>query len=247
MKINRFFMVLGIFLVVSILSPADNSLAGPYMYVTGHKGKQGVLRFDADTGEYIDHFASGHGLTSPTGLDFGPDGNLYVVDFFSDRIYRFDGETGEFMDFFVSTNLHWGQDLKFGPDGNLYVISYSDGTVLRYNGTTGEFMDVFASGGGLDGPWSFAFGPDGNLYVCGVGNKGVFRYDGTTGQFIDIFISDGSSTGMDIGPDGNLYINNYGDIRVYDITSGALVKTISSSGRQRWAFGVGFGPGPKAM
>lgn len=121
---------------------------------------------------------------------FGPDGNLYAVDFGANQVFRF-SPTGSLLGSFVSMNLHSPTDLKFGPDGNLYVANRDTNNVSRFNGTTGAFLGVFASGNGLSGSDSFDFGPDGNLYVGGRGNNAVFRFDGTTGAFIDTFISTG--------------------------------------------------------
>ncbi len=96
-------------------------------------------------------------MNAPTGLVFGPDGNLYVISNDNDQVIRYNGETGEFIDAFVSEGsggLNAPIGLAFGTDGNLYVSSLNTDEVLRYNGTTGAFIDVFvkAGSGGLNGP-----------------------------------------------------------------------------------------------
>src|SRR5205809_830642 len=135
-------------------------------------GANGVLRYNIETKAFNGVFASGGGLTEPSGLTFGPDGNLYVGGAIS-KVLRCDGAAGEFIDSFVpgfSGGLLNPNDLVFGPDGNLYVGSGAfTGKVLRYDGATGEFIDTFASGGGLSLPGGLAFGPDGNLYVSSPG------------------------------------------------------------------------------
>jgi len=152
-------------------------------------GQPQVRRYDGNTGAFIDAFASGGGLDSPSGILFGPDGNLYVSNASSDEVLRYDGTTGDFIDVFASGGgLDSPQVLAFGPDNNLYVTSALTDNVLRYDGTTGAFIDVFASGGGLDGPRGLAFGPDGDLYVTSLTSQ-VLRYDGTTGAFVDVFAS----------------------------------------------------------
>ncbi len=99
-----------------------------------------VLRYNGATGAFIAAFASGGGLDSPTGLVFGPDGNLYVAS----------GNSGK-------PAPDAPIDLVLGPIGNLYVASANNDQVLRYNGDTGAFIDVFASGGGLDEPVFLVF------------------------------------------------------------------------------------------
>ena len=117
-----------------------------------------VLRYDGETGEFIDVFASGGGLNTPGGVTFGPDGNLYVSSFGTSEVLRYDGETGEFIDVFTSGgDLNGPTVLTFGPDNNLYVSGRENDGVLRYDGETGEFIDVFASGSGLDFPVGLSF------------------------------------------------------------------------------------------
>ncbi len=98
------------------------------------------------------------GMLIPTGIKFGPDGNLYVASGFTSRILQYDGVTGEFLGTFASRPngapgnvLTPGQGppdftvFVFGPDGDMYVGSnLSDpdgdptngfgGAVLRYGG-----------------------------------------------------------------------------------------------------------------
>ena len=113
--------------------------------------------------------ASDGGLTSPRGVAFGPDGNLYVASADTDSILRYDSSSGEFIDAFVpagSGGLDLPWDIVF-HDGDLYVSSNLTNSVLRYNGTTGAFVSEFvgAGSGGLDGPRGLLFGENNELYV----------------------------------------------------------------------------------
>jgi DNA-binding beta-propeller fold protein YncE len=108
------------------------------------------------------------GFSFPTGLAFGPDGNLYVAGRDSENVARFNGSTGSFIDFFADLSaLDRPIGLIFGPDENLYVsggIFTSD--VLRFDGMTGSPLPapgqpgaVFATGGGLSNSVYLIFAP----------------------------------------------------------------------------------------
>jgi sugar lactone lactonase YvrE len=176
------------------------------------------------------------GLSTPTGLTFDPQGNLYVGNSgFSGAVFEYD-KTGAFVKVLVPYGadgqglLVYPEGLTFGPDGLLYVannrsVSVTNqacmGDVLRFDGKTGAFIDEFVkctNNGGLGDPLDLAFGPDGNLYVSspfvvgGSPNKGaVIRYDGQTGAFKDYFVQPGSGGlnspwGLVFGPDFKLYV-----------------------------------------
>jgi hypothetical protein len=151
-------------------------------------------------------------LNGADGLTFGPDGNLYVVSFFTASVLRYNGSTGAFLGVFAAhPALTLPEGLAFGRDGNLYVGSRGTASVLRFNGVTGAFINVFVptASGGLSDPVELLFGHDGNLLVASEGTASVLRYDGTTGAFLGAFVASGSGglflpRGMAFGADANL-------------------------------------------
>ncbi len=214
----------GALLVGNLRTPAPN--AG-----------NGILRYNASTGAFVDTFApegsgpAGNPLLGPCCMVFGPDENLYVSNLFGPTfgargVFRYNGATGEFMDVFVpggSGGLRRPLVLVFGPDGNLYVgdvgnLALGGRAIRRYDGTTGEFIDVFVppGSGGLSDPSDpqlFVFGPDGNLYVASQVTDRILRFHGTTGAFLGDLVPAGSGgldapSGLTFGPDGNLYVGS---------------------------------------
>jgi len=154
------------------------------LYVGGEYSHN-VGRYDGQTGEFIDAFATTH-LNGPTGLTFGPDGSLYVSCWNCQTVAKFNGKTGDWIsDFALLTLFSYPHALAFGPDGNLYVNSYAHNQVLRYDGVTGQFLGVFASHAALMGATGLVFAPDGNLYVASRYTNLVLQFDGQTGDFID--------------------------------------------------------------
>lgn len=125
-----------------------------------------IKRYRASDGVLLGTFVGlgSGGLTSPSGIAFGPDGNFYVGDFSNSRVLKYDGTTGAFINVFVASGsggLHGPNDITFGPDANLYAGSTL--SVLRYNGATGNFMNAFVPStlpfnGGQIQPGFMAFG-----------------------------------------------------------------------------------------
>jgi hypothetical protein len=221
-----------------------------------------VLRYNEVTGAFLDTFISAHsgGLSTPRGLLFGRDGNLYITSNDTHSVMRYDGKTGAPLPApgqtganFVpprSGGLQNPAQFIFGPDGNLYVDSQTNNAVLRYDGTTGVFIDVFipTGRGGLDSPRGLVFGPDGNLYIkC---PSSVLRYDGTTGASLPapgrsgaVFASGLGEDGPPLvfGPDGNLYVGDFVKSQILRLsgTTGQILDTFVSP-----SSGGLNGPGP---
>jgi hypothetical protein len=184
------------------------------LYVADGDGTGRVLRYDGQTGAFLDVFVQpDNGLTHPSSMLFGPDGDLYVINTATSEIQRYQGPFGKspgtHIDTFVtagSGGLHQPVSMAFGPDGDLYVANSFvndaiSGGILRYDGKTGDFINTFIAPGtgGLIKPLTLNFGPDGDLFVGSAdavgggvakpGTSAVLRYDGTTGEFLGTFVT----------------------------------------------------------
>ena len=185
-----------------------------------------VSRYDGETGAFKGIFVeAGSGLLkNPTGIAFGPDGNLYVSSSANNRILRYVGATGKFLDVFIESNaLQKPFSLIFGPDRNLYVSSGTGAKVLRFDGKTGRFLNVAATGAGLNQPIGLAFGPDKKLHVINSVGKNVMRFDPSSGTFLGIFAKDNLAFPSDlVFVKDKLYVSNAanGTIAIFDGRTG---------------------------
>jgi WD40 repeat protein len=180
---------------LALLLAAPGAARAGNLFVSGNSSfPAAVLEYNGTTGASLGTFASGNGLSSPQGLAFGPNGNLFVSS--SDGVLEFNGTTGAFITTFVTSTistpvLSGPLDLVFGPNGDLFVSSSSTNAVLEYNGTTGAFVKAFASGSPLNNPKGLAFGPNGDLFVSNANTNSVLEFNGKTGALVGTFASGG--------------------------------------------------------
>ncbi|WP_152629528.1 PEP-CTERM sorting domain-containing protein [Haliangium ochraceum] len=183
---------------------SDAGVLGPHLLVASSRDDQ-VLRFDQDSGAFIDVFipAGSGGLDDPDTLVVRGD-YLYVAGgttLEDSGIYRYELASGSFVDVFASGGgLLRPYGFAFGPDDRLYVSSFRSDQILRYDATTGAFIDVFASGdgeaGGVNGPNGMVFDAEGRLYLSTQGSvavDGEVSYPGLPSEVLRFDIGDGSS------------------------------------------------------
>jgi len=210
-----------------------------------------VLKYDGELGTPSGSFGQPY-INYAYDAEIGPDGMLYVVSQYGDKIIKFNPATGAHLGDFVtagSGGLDEPTGLTFGPDGNLYVSGTLSAAVHKYNGTTGASMGKFVDNtpAGVR-PWQgIEFGPDGNLYVANE-NLSVEKYNGTTGAYMLTFAPTpgGHLQDLTFGPDGNLYLVEQGNNRVtkWNPATGSKISNfISTPGASTNTLtGASFGP-----
>jgi len=161
----------------------------------------------------------------PSGIAYGPNGNLFIWQQESGPLWEYDGLTGELVGQRVAAGAAGslqGRDILFLPDGDILVAGGSANRVPRFDWETGAYLGDFVttSSGGVTTPWGLTLGPNGNLFVASSGTHEVLEYNGQTGAFVGVFVAAGAGglTGpydLAFGPDGNLYVSSRNDGYVY--------------------------------
>ena len=134
-----------------------------------------------NSGSYIEDFVAPGtgGLHGPTGMAYGPDGNLYVANATAgaNNIVEFNGQTGASIGVFAS-GLNGPTGLRYDSlDGNFYATNFGNfagNTVSRIN-TSGMVLGNFGSGHQL--PTSIAIDTGGNIYVGEFGAGAVKKFN----------------------------------------------------------------------
>ena len=196
-----------------------------HLYVAS-KGSQNVLRFDGQTGAFIDVFATRDGMEWPAEINFHGD-HLYVSNFArGGGVYRFDAETGEFIDV-IGKNIPLADGQSWDGDGNLYVSSFNtrgpgSGAVYKIPAGETEATETVAPGTGkLAGALDNLFLPNGDLLVVSFQTNDVKRFS-PEGELVGTIDNINGPQGSEVGPDGALYLGSYKDGVIYRYDLNAL-------------------------
>ncbi|NBC19410.1 MAG: tetratricopeptide repeat protein [Bacteroidetes bacterium] len=112
------------------------------------------------------------GLNGPVGIDFGPDGHLYVNNCQGNTISRVTPERAV-STFAESPLFNCPNGLTVGPDSNLYVVNFRDEKMLKVtpDGAVSEFATL---PGGGNGHVAVARGA---LYATSFRGQRIYRVD----------------------------------------------------------------------
>ncbi len=153
-------------------------------------------------------------LEHPHGIAFDSAGNLYVAEWFNNRVRRVRPDTGVITT--VVSGLGQLTDVVVDGSGDLFVAAPQNSRVLRVNPLTGAVFEAVGTGvsgssgdGGaaidaqLEFPSGLAFDEAGNLFIADSAANRVRRVDGSLG-----IISTLAGTGQySVTGDGGLAID----------------------------------------
>ena len=169
----------------------------------------------------------------PNQIDVGPDGNIYLTEFFGGRVFKFSRE-GEELARWGGVGAEPGQlqaptaiAVDVDGDGDGFVAESGGHRVQKFTancelvtawGMRGSDPGQFVSAMGLD------IGADGRVYVADFGNSRVQVFT-TDGAFLFSFGSQGSEPGqffapigLDLDLDGSVLVVDTGNARVQRFT-----------------------------
>ncbi len=178
------------------------------IYVSEHDGQR--ISVFSPTGANLLTIATPY---TPGGVRVGPDGTIYVADYFGGKVYRYSA-SGTDLGLFASTPLVQADFMAFDAGGNLYVTDAFFGVVRRISPTGVDLGDFVA---GFFSPAGIAFDAAGNLYVASFTSDIVEKYS-PSGADLGTFVSIGLSAsifGIAFDVAGNLYVANYAEGNIH--------------------------------
>ncbi len=166
------------------------------------------------------------GLSKPSNLRFGTDGNLYVAD--ANGIQVFDGSTGAFVKTFASSATQLF-DFTFDGAGNVYAV---DGIkVLKFN-ASGAPVATYTNL--VSTPEGIALGAGGHLLVSntygGDYRNTITDLDPVTGNATVFAVGLSEPVGISRGPDGRYYAGNFTFAKAYGGTRPDTIDVIPAGG-----------------
>jgi DNA-binding beta-propeller fold protein YncE len=210
------------------LNPANDLI-----YVVS-EGNDQIQRYRHDaTYAFVDVFAQLGDDFDPTGVAFGPGGEVYVASYGQSRVAELDPETGiEIATPLPSDSGLQGADngMMVGASGMLYVPGYDSSTVARIALATGTIDADFVPEGTSGLFETRGIVDEGaTILVGGEGSGAVYRFNAETGAPMGTLITGlNRPTGMAIDDDGTLLVLAGNRVRRYDRTSGAMLGLVAN-------------------
>jgi streptogramin lyase len=172
----------------------------------------GTIDTIAGTGQRPDNGESGlahqTNIGEPFGVEFGPDGALYIAEVANHRIRRLDLRTNKLTTVAgcgvagyagdggpaTKAKLNEPYEVRFDKFGNMFFVEMKNHIIRRVDSQTGKVSTIAGTGqpgysgdGGpalkakMKNPHSIALDEDGNIFVADIGNHRIRRIDMRTG------------------------------------------------------------------
>lgn len=210
------------------VNPADDLI-----YVVSELDDQ-IQRYRHDASyAFVDVFAQFDASFDPTGVAFGPNGEVYAASYGTSRVVELDPITGAIIGTVLPSDsglLGADNGTMVSADGKLYVPGYDTSTVARVDLATSavdaSFVDA-GSGGLFETRGIVDEGA--TILVGGEGSGAVYRFDASDGSLVQTLITGlNRPTGMTLDVDGSLLVLSGNRVRRYDRDSGAMLGIVAN-------------------
>jgi DNA-binding beta-propeller fold protein YncE len=179
------------------------------------------------------------GFNQPFAVAYGPAGEMYVVDWFNDRIQKFNPD-GSFATQWGTYGSKTGsfifpRGVVVTPDGSTVVVTNSEDNRIDLFTSTGSFKkSIKPVGTALMRPHQTALVSDGSYWVADTDNNRVLHLD-AAGNVLRTITNGGalkSPQGVAVDGAGNVYVSDNGNnaVEKYSATTGALEATLATAG-----------------
>ena len=181
-------------------NPADDLI-----YVVS-EGNGQIQRYRRNAGyDFVDVFAQLAGNFGPTGIDFGPDDEVYVAGYGTSSVIELDPDSGQQIGTPLPSNsglLGADNGMMVSAAGLLYVPGYDSDSVAVVNPATGVVNAGFIASGtaGLNETRGL-LDEGATILVGGEGSGAIYRFNAVTGAWIQTLITGlNRPTGLALAP-----------------------------------------------
>ncbi len=182
------------------------------LYVLQWAGNGRVLRFDLN-GNALGEFTT-QGVSNSIGLDWDPQGNLYVSSFDAAFVRRYDSNGGD-LGIFISSGLQGPTNIWFQDDGDMMVMDWSGRSIKEFNSNGGLKRTAVS---GITEPEGVEFLANGD-FLAGAGLASAVKQYTADGTFVRDVVP--SRSGGLIKPNGLRFRTVEGDPDpVFEINAG---------------------------
>jgi DNA-binding beta-propeller fold protein YncE len=169
----------------------------------------------------------------PTGIAFGPAGEVYVAGYGTSNVVELDPTSGAVIGTVLPSNsglLGADNGTMVSATGKLYVAGYDTSSVARVDLATSQVQASFiASGTGGLFETRGIVDEGATILVGGEGSGAIYRFNATTGALVDTLISGLTRpTGLALHIDGSVLVLWGNRVRRYDRESGALLGILAN-------------------
>jgi streptogramin lyase len=166
-----------------------------------------------------------YNVSTPSGMAFDNDNNLYITSNIENKIYRI--LSGGRKSDFVTAGLNLPFGIVIGPDNNLYISNAGGNNILKI--TPNNIVSEFANG--FNFPIGLTFDLEGNLYVVNGGGSSLSKISPAGVVNLNFGTGLNSAEGCVFNPATNkIYVANVGssEIAQFNTTIGGAKTTFVS-------------------